>query len=97
MGRKEKEKYLDVEWEQKREIVKERLRKLPEYVREAVSVINVQKRVSRPEKVDLEKRIMPFLFAKLVDKSNMLKNFLSYLSPCSGIKVSHKTVERLYR
>ena len=35
----EKEKYPYAEWERKREIVKERLRKLPEYVREALAMI----------------------------------------------------------
>ena len=40
-------------------------------VREAVSVINVQKRVSRPKKVDGEESYA--LFARLMNKSNMLK------------------------
>ena len=41
----EKARYPYAEWEQKREVVKERLRKLPEYIREAVAAIRIQKRV----------------------------------------------------
>lgn len=93
----EKEKYPYTEWERKREVVKERLRKLPEYVREAISVITVQKRVGRPKKVDLEKRVMLFLFARLMDKSNRdIEELLELFEPLFGIKVSYKTIERLY-
>jgi transposase len=93
----EKEKYPYAEWEQKREIVKERLRKLPEYVREAVSVIRIEKRVGRSKKVDLEKRVMLFLFARLMDKSNRdIEELLELFEPLFGIKVSYKTIERLY-
>ena len=42
--REEKEKYPYAEWERKREIVKKRLRKLPEYVREALAMIRIQKK-----------------------------------------------------
>ncbi len=92
----EKEKYLYAEWEQKREIVKERLRKLPEYVREAVAMIRIQKRVGRPKKVDLEKRVMLFLFARLMNKSKGFEELLELFEPLFGIKVSYKTIERLY-
>jgi len=93
----EKARYPYAEWERKREIVKERLRKLPEYVREAVSVINVQKRMGRPKKLDLEKRVMLFLFARLINKSNRdVEELLELFEPLFGIKVSYKTIERLY-
>ena len=73
------------------------MRKLPEYVREAVSAIKVQKRVGRPKKVDLEKRVMLFLFARLMDKSNRdVEELLELFEPLFGIKVSYKTIERLY-
>ena len=68
--KEEKEKYPYAEWERKREIVKERLRKLPEYVGDAVAMIRIEKGAGRPKKVDLEKRIMLFLFARLMNKSN---------------------------
>jgi len=91
-----KEKYPYTEWEQKREIVKERLRKLPEYVKEACS-IRIQKRVGRPKKLGLEKRVMLFLFARLMDKSNRdVEELLELFEPLFGIKVSYKTIERLY-
>ncbi|HEC87308.1 MAG TPA: ISNCY family transposase, partial [Thermoplasmatales archaeon] len=47
--REEKEKYPYAEWERKREIVKKRLRKLPEYVREALAMIRIQKKAGRPK------------------------------------------------
>jgi len=91
-----KEKYLYAEWRQKREVVKERLRKLPEYVREAC-LINVQKKAGRPKKLDLEKRAMLFLFARLMNKSNRdVEELLELFEPLFGIKVSYKTIERLY-
>jgi len=93
----EKEKYPYAEWERKREIVKERLRKLPKYVREAVSAIRIEKRVGRPKKVDLEKRVMLFLFARLINKSNRdVEELLELFEPLFGIRVSYKTIERLY-
>jgi len=89
-------RYPYAEWERKREVVKERLRRLPEYVKEACS-IRIQKRAGRPKKVDLEKRVMLFLFARLMDKSNRdVEELLELFEPLFGIKVSYKTVERLY-
>jgi len=91
----EKEKYPYAEWERKREIVKERLRKLPEYVRIA-SKIRTQK-VGRPKEVDLEKRVMLFLFARLMNKSNRdVEELLELFEPLFGFKVSYKSIERLY-
>ncbi len=95
--RKEEKAYPYAEWEQKREVVKERLRKLPEYVREAVNSLSIQKRAGRPKKVDLEKRVMLFLFAGLINKSNRdVEELLELFEPLFGIKVSYKTIERLY-
>ena len=67
--------------ERKREIVKERLRKLPEYVREAVAMIRIEKGAGRPKKVDLEKRIMLFLFARLMNKSKGFEELLELFEP----------------
>jgi len=59
------------EWERKRERVKERLRNLPSYVKEAVDVIQREERsLGRPPKLDLEKKVMLFLFARMFNKSN---------------------------
>jgi CRISPR/Cas system CSM-associated protein Csm2 small subunit len=94
--KEDKGKYPYKEWEQKREVVKERLRKLPEYVREACS-IRIEKKAGRPKKVDLEKRVMLFLFARLINKSNRdIEELLELFEPLFGIKVSYKTIERLY-
>ncbi len=94
--KEDKEKYPYAEWERKREVVRERLRKLPDYVREACS-ISVQRKAGRPKKVDLEKRVMLFLFARLMNKSNRdVEELLELFEPLFGIKVSYKTIERLY-
>ncbi len=91
-----KDKYPYAEWERKRELIKKRLRKLPEYVRKA-SKINVQKKVGRPKEIDLEKRVMLFLFARLINKSNRdVEELLELFEPLFGFKVSYKTIERLY-
>ncbi|RJS71589.1 MAG: ISNCY family transposase [Candidatus Syntrophoarchaeum sp. WYZ-LMO15] len=95
--REEKEKYPYAEWERKREIVKKRLRKLPEYVREAVAMIRIQKKAGRPKELDLEKRVMLFLFARLMNRSNRdVEELLELFEPLFGFKVSYKTIERLY-
>ncbi len=92
----EKEKYPYAEWERRRERVKERLRNLPKYVKEACN-IRIEKKVGRPKKVDLERRVMLFLFARLMDKSNRdVEELLELFEPLFGIKVSYKTIERLY-
>jgi len=91
------DRYLYAEWERKREMVKQRLRKLPEYVRDVVSNLNIEKKAGRPKKVDLEKRTMLFLFARLMNKSNRdVEDLLELFEPLFGIKVSYKTIERLY-
>jgi len=60
-------------------------------------MIRIQKRVGRPKKVDLEKRVMLFLFARLMNKSNRdVEELLELFEPLFGIKVSYKTIERLY-
>ena len=53
--------------------------------------------MGRPKKVDLEKRVMLFLFARLMDKSNRdVEELLELFEPLFWIKVSYKTIERLY-
>lgn len=48
--------YPYTEWEHKRAQVKQRLHRLPEYIREAVVTINrEEQRMGRPPKLDLEK------------------------------------------
>ena len=60
-------------------------------------MIRIQKRVGRPKKVDLEKRVMLFLFARLMNKSNRdVEELLELFEPLFGFKVSYKTIERLY-
>ena len=64
---KDREKdYPYSEWEKKREKVKERLRNLRDYVRRAVDAIQrEEQKAGRPPKLDLEKKVMLFLFAYL--------------------------------
>jgi transposase len=92
----EKKKYPYTEWDRKRERIKERLRKLPEYVKKAC-LIRTQKRAGRPKEIDLEKRTMLFLFVRLMNKSNRdVEELLELFEPLFGFKVSYKTIERLY-
>lgn len=89
--------YPYAEWEQKRELVKERLRKLPEYVEKAASTLSVQKTMGRPKQADLVQRTMLFLFARLMNKSNRdVEDVLWLFKPLFGITVSYKSIERLY-
>ena len=46
--------------------------------------------------IDLEKRIMLFLFARLMNKSKGFEELLELFEPLFGFKVSYKTIERLY-
>jgi len=93
-----KTRYPFSEWERRREKVRERLGKLPEYVRRATEMIELKKDgAGRPEKLDLTQRTMLFLFARLMNKSNRdVEELLEFLEPLFGFKVSYKSVERLY-
>lgn len=94
---REKE-YPYSEWEKKREKVKERLRNLRVYVKKAVQTLQVeeQKR-GRPPIIDLEKKVMLFLFARWITKSNRgTEEALEAFQPLFGFDVSYKTIERLY-
>lgn len=93
-----KQKYPYNEWEKKREIVKERLRSLPTYVKQAAEVINKEeKRNGRPPKLDLEKKLMLFLFTRWLCKTNRgMEEALELFQPLFGFNVSYKYIERLY-
>lgn len=86
------------EWEKKREVVRNRLRTLPEYVRKAVEEIRIEKDSrGRPQTIDLEKKVMLFLFARLMRKSNRgMEEALELFQPLFGFDVSYKYIERLY-
>ena len=90
--------YPYAEWENKREKVKQRLRDLPEYVERAVDIVSFEKRgAGRPKKVDLVRRTMLFLFARLMNKSNRdVEDLLGMFEPLFGVTVSYKSIERLY-
>jgi transposase len=93
----EKPSYPYAEWERERKIVKERLRKLPEYVEKAASMLAAQKDTGRPKNGTLVQRTMLFLFARLMNKSNRdVEEMLELFEPLFGITVSYKTIERLY-
>ena len=95
-GRKP-ENYPYAEWERKRQIVKERLGRLPEYVEKAASMITVAKTAGQPKEGTLVQRTMLFLFARLMNKSNRdVEDIMWLFGPLFGLDVSYKTVERLY-
>jgi len=95
---KEKNKYPYAEWERKREQVKQRLRDLPRYVDQAAEKIRfVKPRVGQRKKIDARKRTLLFLFTRLMNKSNRdMEDLLVFFEPLFGIKVSYKSIERLY-
>lgn len=95
---KEKNKYPYAEWERKREQVKQRLRNLPRYVDQAAEKIRFMKpRAGQRKKIDVRKRTLLFLFARLMNKSNRdMEDLLVFFEPLFGVKVSYKTIERLY-
>jgi len=95
-GRKP-ENYPYAEWEKRREKVKERLGRLPEYVEKAASMITIAKTAGNPKEGTLVQRTMLFLFARLMDKSNRdMEDVMWLFGPMFGMDVSYKTVERLY-
>jgi len=94
----EKNKYPYAKWERKREQVKQRLRDLPKYVDQAAEKIRfVKPRAGQRKKIDVRKRTLLFLFARLMNKSNRnMEDLLVFFEPLFGIKVSYKSIERLY-
>jgi len=94
----EKNKYPYTEWEQKRERVKQRLRDLPRYVDQAAEKIRfVKPKAGQKKKIDVRKRTMLFLFTRLMNKSNRdMEDLLMLFEPLFGVKVSYKSIERLY-
>ena len=90
--------YPFTEWERKRELVRRRLRKLPELVKRAAESLEVARiRAGRPKKLNLVQRTMLFLFTRLMNKSNRdTEELLELFEPLFGFKVSYKAVERLY-
>jgi len=92
-----KTKYPYAEWEKKREDVKRRIEKLPEYIEEAASMITVQKTRGPEKELDLVQRTTLFLFARLMNKSNRdMELIVLFLQPLFDTPVSYKTIERLY-
>lgn len=97
MSLAEPEKYPYAEWEKGRGRVRERLRRLPEYVEKAASSIKLEPKTGRPKEVDLVQRTMLFLFARVMDKSNRdVEELLELFAPLFGVKVNYKYIERLY-
>lgn len=90
--------YPYTEWEHKRAQVKERLHRLPEYVHQAIEVINKEEqKMGRPPKLELEKKVNLFILVRFLNKSNRLaEESLQYFQPLFGVDVSYKYIERLY-
>lgn len=92
-----KTEYPYKEWEQKRALVKERLKNMKHYVEEAANSITIMEGPGRPSKLNLVQKTMLFLFARMMNKSNRDMEFMMlFLEPLVGDEVSYKTVERLY-
>jgi len=94
----EVEKYPFADWERKREQVKHRLRKLPEYVEKSAAMISFKSSgAGRKKKIVLEKRVMLFLFSRMMNKSNRdVEDLLVMFGPLFGVQVNYKYIERLY-
>jgi transposase len=94
----ENKKYPFAEWERKREKVKKRLRNLPEYVKRSVDMISFKGNgTGRKKKLDLEERVMLFLFARMMNKSNRdVEDLLVMFGPLFGVQANYKYIERLY-
>ncbi|KXA96186.1 transposase [candidate division MSBL1 archaeon SCGC-AAA259J03] len=93
-----KNQYPYQEWERQRKEIVERLRKLPELVKEAASQLEI-KRPSRGRdpKLSPAQKTMLFLFARLSQKSNRdMEAMIALLGPVFDVEVSYKTVERTY-
>lgn len=90
--------YPYAEWERQREKVKDRLEKLPEYVRRAAELVHIVKDPrGRRKTLSLEKRIHLFLVTRMLDKSNRdMESLLILLEPLFGFRMSYKYIERLY-
>lgn len=92
-----KDPYPYAEWERKREQVKQRLEKLPEYIEKAASVITVHKTRGPDKALTLVQRTTLLLFARLMNKSNRdMEEIMLILQPLFNVPVSYKTIERLY-
>ena len=85
--------YPYTEWEHKRSQVKQRLQRLPQYVHDAVKAINrEEEKQGRPPKLDLEKKVNLFLFARLLCKSNRdMEEALELFSLFSGLTSATST------
>lgn len=91
------EPYPYAEWERKREQVKQRLEKLPEYIEKAASMLTVHKTRGPGKALTLVQRTTLLLFARLMNKSNRdMEEIMLILQPLFDTPVSYKTVERLY-
>src|SRR3989338_9591339 len=92
-----KTKYPYAEWEKKREDVKRRIEKLPEYIEQAASMVTVQKTRGPDKELDLVQRTTLLLFARLMNKSNRdMEEILILLPPLFGVSVRYPYIERLY-
>lgn len=93
-----KKQYPYAEWERQRAVVKQRMRRLAEYIHQAVEAIGATRKTNgRPQKLDIEKKVMLFLLTRLLSKSNRgMEDMLSLFSPLLCFNVSYKYVERLY-
>jgi transposase len=89
--------YDYAEWERKRKLVKRKVKNIKDCIKQACMTINREEtKTGRPEKLSLEQKVMLFLYARIMRKSNRgMEEMLLLLNPF-GTEVSYKTIERLY-
>jgi transposase len=96
-ARRSPSKYPFSEWDKKREIVKRRLKRLPDAINKAVSSIRIKKKTGRPKKLNLSERTNLFLLIRTLNKSNRDSEYMVHLmKPLLGIDANYKAIERLY-
>ena len=90
--------YPYAQWERQRQRVKERLRRLPEYVTKAAAFVHIVKDArGQHTTIPLVQRTMLLIFKRLMERSNRgMEDILIVFSPLFGFERCYKFVERLY-
>jgi len=99
-----KQKYssltIEKNYEKNRKAIREALSNLKQIVEEASKQIKhkEEKPTGRPKKLTVEQRVLLLLIKEIFQTSNrLMESMLVIFSLLSGIEVSYKTIERLYR
>ena len=90
--------YPHAEWERQRQKVKERLERLPEYVKRAAAAVRIVKDPrGQHTTIPIDKRVLLLIFKRLAERSNRgMEDLLILFWPLFGFRRSYKFIERLY-